>query len=227
MKPLKRYLLDFFFRIIRSPRLRWELGTLTKEQAYERILTGYQSKEQFWSFGKKYAKTLSQYVDKNSLVLDIGCGIGRVEKFLAPCCKKIYAVDISRRMLHFARQEVPYSNVVFHRLDALKIAKAFPKDHFDLVFSLNTLQHIEKKNIYVILGAIHDVLKPKGVAYLQFLNFKCQKWAKRFSEQDTSDPAHLRFHTEQETKTLLSGIGFEVMIQHDIKRSKMYAICSK
>jgi len=227
MSPSRNPIVNYLLKVV-PKRLRWEFGALTKEAAYQRVLTGYSSEELFWASGKRDSETLSRYVDKNSAILDIGCGIGRVEKFLAPLCGTIQAIDISSRMLFYAKKEVPNPNVSFRRLDATKIAEVFLPNHFDLVFSLNTLQHMSKQATYQILKAIHTILKPEGTAYLHFLNFTHPHWFKKFIEQSTNDPAYLRFYTKSEVTTLLSNAGLQrIEIKHDKNGSEIYAICTK
>lgn len=52
---------------------------------------------------KKSASRLMNFVNRNSVVLDVGCGIGRVERYLAPIVKKylawIYPEEIAKKSL--------------------------------------------------------------------------------------------------------------------------------
>src|SRR5437773_924217 len=61
------------------------------------------------------------YVGMNSIVLEIGCGIGLVTERIAAKATKgsIWACDISERNISYARQRVRLPNVQFRRYDAL------------------------------------------------------------------------------------------------------------
>ena len=76
-----------FSRIFRSYKLIWELAGLTKRTAMNAVLYGVKDEQEFWSSGERIAEKLRKFVDKNSIVLDVGCGIGRIERFLAPYCR--------------------------------------------------------------------------------------------------------------------------------------------
>ena len=50
--------------------------------------------------------------DKSSTLLDYGCGMGRITKYLTGY-SQVYGVDVSQRMLSLARQRIPDSHVTF------------------------------------------------------------------------------------------------------------------
>jgi ubiquinone/menaquinone biosynthesis C-methylase UbiE len=113
------------------------------------ILCDVKDGNKFWSYGEKDAEKLKIFVDKNSVVLDVGCGIGRVEKFLAKYCKEIHGVDVSGRMIRFARNErKECKNCFFHKTNGMDFS-IFPDNKFDFVFSIITLQHLEKEDVYI------------------------------------------------------------------------------
>jgi SAM-dependent methyltransferase len=93
------------------------------------------------------------------IVLDYGCGMGRVSKELIDRCDcKIFGVDISDSMLHFAKIYVD------NDLKFSPIKEYFEKEKIDLAISILCLQHAEnpKKEIDVIF----DALKPGGIFVL-------------------------------------------------------------
>ena len=91
-----------FSRLFSSYKLTWELAGITKSTAMDAVLRGVSNEEEFWTLGENVAEELKKFVNKDSIVLDVGCGIGRVEKFLAPYCKEVHGVDVSGRMIKLA-----------------------------------------------------------------------------------------------------------------------------
>lgn len=139
----------------------------------EAILQGAKDEEEFWSSGKEFA-LMRKFINKDSIVLDVGCGMGRIERYLAPYCKEIFAVDVSAGMIKLAKKHVKNENVHFIKNNG-KDLQIFENNQFDFIFSILTLQHMEKEDAYIYLEEMYRVLKPKGKIYLQFPNFLSDK----------------------------------------------------
>src|SRR3990170_6338475 len=70
----------------------------------------------------------------NKIVLEIGCGIGRVTTEIAKKAKQVYAVDIDNESIVTAKRKVSslgLKNVKFDTVSADKIN--YPDNFFDLV----------------------------------------------------------------------------------------------
>lgn len=207
-------------------RLRWELFSTTKKAAYRRVWTEEISETEFWEAGKREAQQLSIYVTAESKVLDIGCGIGRVEKFLAPKCAEIDAVDISENMLRHARSEVKATNVHFRRCDATKLTNLFEPNTFDFIFTLNTLQHLAKDQALKVLKDVNALLKKTGIAFLHFLNSDAEHWKKISKKQRRLDPARIRLYNRDEIEHLMCSTGFNPQIRTDSNGTDFYVVAS-
>jgi len=203
----------FTSKLLFSARLTWELAGLSEGLAMEASLRGVGSGEEFWRRGREDAQRLSRFIDSDSVVLDVGCGIGRVMRFLAPMCREIHGVDVSRSMLRIARRNLKdLSNCFLYRLDARKL-DIFHDDVFDLVYSLYTLQHMEKEDAYLCLMEMYRVLKPGGTAYIQFPDLLSEHYFSLFREYALKGcryPARVRFYTKDEVYRILYGCGFKL-----------------
>lgn len=157
--------------IFSSYEREWNLFGRGEDKAIKNILN-VEDKDTFDLRGEQHANELKRLIEPNFVVLDLGCGIGRVEKFLAPHCKEIHGVDVSEKMLKLARKNVTYENVYFHKNNGRDLS-IFPDKKFDFVFSIAVLQHIEKEDAIFYLMEIYRVLKANGKAYLQFPNLLC------------------------------------------------------
>ena len=202
----------YFSKLFGSYKTTWELAGITKSTAMDAVLRGVKNEEDFWLSGKKQAEKLKDFVDKDSVVLNLGCGMGRIEKSLAGYCKEIYGVDVSGRMIRFARNSLrDYKNAFFYKNNG-KDLSIFPADKFDFVFSIITLQHLEKEDAYIYLSEMYRVLKPSGKAYIQFPNFLSDEvfgWFVDYTKHRSRHTARVRGYTVPEVGKMMSSAGFE------------------
>jgi len=144
-------------------------------------------------------------------VLDIGCGFGRVEKFLSGRCSEIWGVDISRTALKGARANTrDLSNVRYRLVDGRTLP--FPDAYFDLVFSLSTLQHMPREDAYCYLVEIRRVLRPGGKFYLTFKWLNEETGAVFAAHALSGDRTltRVRYYTPQEVKELIVLAGLQL-----------------
>lgn len=101
-------------------------------------------------------------------LLEIGCGIGRMTKYLAEAFGEVHATDVSSEMIRQARQRLAnVANVHLHETNGLDLA-ALPSDYFDLVFSFIVFQHIPSPAIIrANLDEAYRVLKSGGLMHFQ------------------------------------------------------------
>lgn len=115
--------------------------------------------------GREAAERLQQFVKPDAIVLDLGCGLGRVAKHVAPLCKSIYVVDASSayclRAQHYLRN---LPNVHVGKVDG-KSLRDFADNSFDLVYAWEVLVHANKQVVQRYLSEVQRILKPNGIFY--------------------------------------------------------------
>lgn len=167
----------------------------------------------FWKAGREIAMSVVLYMDEDDVVLDFGCGIGRVARFVAPYVHELWCVDASSRMLKFASKALSdLNNVHLLRTNGLKMQ--LKDEMFDFAYSILTLQHLEKEDAYVTLCEIYRVLKVGGLAYFSFPNFLSKEYFKGFLKNVKNpdfSPIRIRLYTPQEVEKILTSIGFKVL----------------
>ena len=77
----------------------WDTLAITEKNAMDSVLAEVKDEREFDLSGEKIAEALKEFITPGDIVLDVGCGIGRIEKHLAKYCAKIYAVDVSNILL--------------------------------------------------------------------------------------------------------------------------------
>lgn len=200
-----------YVSIFSSYEREWNLLGRNEDKAIKHILN-VEDKDIFDLRGEQQANELKRLIEPNSVVMDLGCGIGRIEKFLAPHCKEIHGVDVSGKMLKLARKNVTYENVQFHKNNGRDLS-IFSDKKFDFVFSIAVLQHIEKGDAIFYLMEIYRVLKENGKTYLQFPNLLCDYNLHNFldaSKQKYRGILRVRYYTPSEIEKIMGALGFKI-----------------
>lgn len=98
--------------------------------------------------------------EKNSKLLEIGCGSGRDASFMTKKGFEVIAIDGSKNMIDEAKKiHLELSNKLFH--------KTLPNNlefdiKFDGIYSIATLMHLSKDDLMKSILKIYDLLNPTG-----------------------------------------------------------------
>lgn len=103
-----------------------------------------------------------------SVILDVGCGSGRLATKLAgyPTLRYL-GLDVVPELLDYARRKAGRTDFVFEKVDAVALPFADAAADFCAFFSVFT--HILPEESFVYLEETHRVLKPGGKAVFSFL----------------------------------------------------------
>lgn len=100
-------------------------------------------------------------------ILDFGCGVGRLMKPLTQAGIRVDGVDISERMLSFARNEPALKDSQFFLSGGHDCGDA-PEGAYDFVYSYLCFQHICSRDVRNrLLASIKRALRPGGVVLIQ------------------------------------------------------------
>jgi glycosyltransferase involved in cell wall biosynthesis/SAM-dependent methyltransferase len=142
----------------------------------------------------------------DDVCLDLGCGIGRTEKHLAPLVKEIHAVDFSATMLETARRRLAgCSNVQFYQNDGESLGM-FRSAMFDLAWAELLFHHVPIEITDKYLREIARVLKSGG-------RFVCQLPLKDFYKLHSRDVCG--WLTLEEAKQLMDRYFGRVQVSSD------------
>ena len=121
------------------------------------ILDGY-SPEMFWNKEVKI-----DGLNKDMMFLDLGCGIGRVAKWVKDSVKEYHGVDFSTEMIEKAKEIFKDNdNVKFFSNNGQDL-KLFEDNKFDMVYVSLVFQHLTKVNTLNYIKEVHRVLKKGGI----------------------------------------------------------------
>ena len=137
-------------------------------------------------------------------VLDIGCGIGRMDRHVAPRVRKLIGIDVSGEMIAAARQRLAeLSNVEFLEGDGWTL-EPIPDAVIDLVFSHIVLQHTPHKVVSSYFSEAYRVLRPGG----HFVFQMPEAAAHTPADPPADDTFEMRFYREQDLQQQLEASGF-------------------
>ena len=182
--------------------------------------------ETFETTGRADAERLAAYLPDPGVALDLGCGIGRVARYLAPRCATLWAVDASPRMLELARTRmVELPNVRYARC----VDTAIPDvadGAVDLAYALLVLQHLEREDAFLLLEELHRVVRPEGTVVVTFPNLLSDTYLGAFlgyvRAGEVANRARARMYTPEEVARVVQAAGFDVEIDAGVE---IFAVC--
>jgi len=121
---------------------------------------------EFWASGPKIwndLKSASGYQPKpGDRIVEIGCGVGRLTRAIAPEVGSIAAFDLSAEMLAIARKSVEAANASFHRAETPALAE-IADSSVDAFVAYCVFQHLPDVEVLrAYLKTAARVLKPGG-----------------------------------------------------------------
>ncbi len=152
-------------------------------------------------------------------VLELGCGVGRIGRELAPQVAHWEGADISANMLGVARERLrEFSNVGLTELKRSSL-EALPSASFDKVYCVAVFIHMDKEDFFLYLEEIARVLKPGGLVFFDTWNLASTVGWRRFALEvgqhrhadpgQRKDVARNQFSTPQEVDAFCRHAGLE------------------
>lgn len=114
--------------------------------------------------------------DKQAKILEAGCGLGRVVKYLHDrSYKSVYGVELNEEIVTFLNKSFPELNVIYGNIINLLYQQAF----FDVVLSYGIIEHFpDGPNLP--MRALFNALKPNGIAIVTVPSFTFLRKIKYF-----------------------------------------------
>jgi SAM-dependent methyltransferase len=152
-------------------------------------------------------------ITKDDVVLEIGCGIGRVGQALAPICKRWIGCDVSPNMIRHSRERLAsVSNVELVEISGFDLAP-IPDASVDVVYCTVVFMHLDEWDRFNYVLEAYRVLRPGGRLFVDNFDLCSDEGWKVFDTHRQIPPAHRAAHiskssTPQEIETYLRRAGF-------------------
>ncbi|HEX6832621.1 MAG TPA: class I SAM-dependent methyltransferase [Rudaea sp.] len=153
-------------------------------------------------------------------VLELGCGVGRIGREIAPKIAHWEGTDISANMLKVARERLAsFPNVGLTELTRSNL-KPLPDASFDKAYCIAVFIHMDKEDFCLYLEDLARVLKPGGVLFFDTWNLAHRVGWRRFAVElnpyrdvaptERKDIARNQFSTPEEVRAFLDHAGFDI-----------------
>lgn len=183
----------------------------TIEESYDKMGETYHNfrdNEKFNNELEKFANLLP--VSGN--VLDAGCGVGiPVSKFLVRRGFKVTGIDISKKMIDLAKQNVP--EATFYQKNILTLD--LPGNSFDGIICVYTLWHIPRAEHSFIISNFHRMIKEKGLLVINTGVFESERMSEFFGE-----PMLWSNNNPKKTLNYVIDAGFSIIFEGVLKRGE-------
>lgn len=191
----------------------WDRWALAGNEGVPRTPEGDLDVRAATEAGERDARRVLPFLHPDAVVLELGCGVGRLLRPVACHVKEAIGVDVSAVMIEEAELFLAGApNVRLIKCDGATL-EGVESESVDLVFSLLALIHVDKRSAFRYLREIRRVLKPGGRALLQFQNLLAQRGFELFQETVETD-FPFEFYTPEELRFLVRGAGLEVQVEH-------------
>lgn len=192
----------------------WNRISKTKDLAMIGV-AGTADSSEFFSAGKSTADTIAEALrlGSNDQVLEIGCGVARIGKFLAPRIRTWIGADISGEMLKIARGNLEG----IANCELIELVKSdlspFEDCSLDKVYCSAVFMHLDEWDRYRYVAEAFRVLRMGGECYFDNINLAGDIGWDIFTAMSRHDPllrpANIsKSSTTEELKTYLARAGF-------------------
>ncbi|KAK8924086.1 Phosphoethanolamine N-methyltransferase 1 [Platanthera zijinensis] len=205
----------------------WQKVKADDDRGFQRFLDNVQYKSNGilryeWIFGDGFVSTggidtTKEFVAKLDLktgqkILDVGCGVGGGDFYMSENYGvDVTGIDLSINMISFALERAigRKCQVVFEVADCTK--KTYPDETFDVIYSRDTILHIQDKPS--LFRSFFKWLKPGGKVLISDYCKKSGKSSREFTEYILQRGYYL--HDVETYGQMLADAGFQPIIAED------------
>jgi len=138
-------------------------------------------------------------------VLDLGCGAGRHQVFMAKQGFEAHGTDISETGLKLTKQRLERQNLEVYLIKCDMKALPYIDSCFDAIISLHAIYHQKLKGVQETISEIHRILRKRGLLLINFLSKRTYSYGKgteveenTFIEQEGVEKGVLHHFTDKE-----------------------------
>lgn len=149
----------------------WDKAGLT-DVYREYIAQGYSEEDAFRKSGEDNTNWIRGYLNqygvdwKDKMVVELGCGAGRMSEFIAKNVRHLQAIDISNEMLKRLHQRLGHDPKI-ETLCIIRDYSVISDLSTDLILSFLVFQHTPEDMVERLIQDGRRILKPRGYYFFQ------------------------------------------------------------
>ncbi|MEM2046092.1 MAG: methyltransferase [Candidatus Bathyarchaeia archaeon] len=127
----------------------WEYIGRDRNVAYL-MMDSSRSEEELWEKGRKVAQALrwGLNIKRDHRVLELGCGVARIGRELAPYCGEWWGCDISTSLIRIAQQRTAHLKNVHFKVLHDNSLRDFEDNYFDYSYCHAVFMHLAQIDIF-------------------------------------------------------------------------------
>lgn len=175
----------------------------------------------------RYKEWFLEQIDKNWIILDVGCNTGMMPYLFSEKAKFVYGIEIAENLIREAKRKRQNDNIEYICADATLFD--FKDIKIDCVTLSNVLEHIENREEFLhklvqnILWNNND--DKRLLIRVPMIN---REWIVLYKKElgidYRLDSTHFTEYTLEQLEDELSGANIQI-ISHEIKFGEIYAVC--
>ena len=120
----------------------------------------------------KIKKDLSGIIKTDMRVLDLGCGTGITTRYIAELGAKVIGVDLSPKLIEFAKTNSAHENAEYKIDDITKVNLG--KQKFNVICLIDVMEHIPREKIQSLLRNTKRYSNDNTIIYLNIPDARFQ-----------------------------------------------------
>ena len=136
------------------------------QQRYQKDVAGLSTDTRRAYLYKARIRTLNHLNITGNNVLEVGCGIGPMTKYLEANFKTVNAIDISSDAIDYCKENFKSSNTAFEVASAENLP--FKNESFDIIFAYDVYEHVADH--IICFKEAKRVLKSGGILFIAVPN---------------------------------------------------------
>jgi ubiquinone/menaquinone biosynthesis C-methylase UbiE len=160
-------------------------------------------------------KYLFPHISKDSIVLELGPGTGRLTRHIIGRCKRMILVDYSDVVCDWLNKYLPgKGDFCVHKIGGPEL-REIGDSQVHMSFADGVLEHIDMDDAYEFLKEFHRVLRPGGVFWFNFDTLVTPGGLEWFRQQRSylrpGVRSIFRFYHPEDMQRLAEDAGFNVV----------------
>lgn len=162
-----------------------------------------------WEFINEI-KSFALQFNKDSTILDLGCGSGYITNYLCSLDMNAIGIDFSKEMIKIAKGKYPKLNFLVE--DFIDIENHFEESSVDGLISIYSLYFIPKEKFDTMLSSFSKVLKDGGKFLFVTQIGKGENFITTLlmEENNINDKLYVNYYMKDELESILNKNNFSI-----------------